>query len=145
MFHVICDSTILTPERSGSYCNCSLTISWNSIRHWNFRQKRSRTSVVKLTDTERTPFFINLCFIFLNYFLLLQNYLICVHRWWNLSWNNCWVICTSHPSFAMVLTDEQKKRIEENRRRALLKREQISKARATASPYQKYIQHLFYI
>lgn len=51
----------------------------------------------------------------------------------------------SDSTVAMVLTDEQKKRIEENRRKALLKREQISKARATAGPYPKYMQNFCFI
>lgn len=38
----------------------------------------------------------------------------------------------------MELTDEQRKRIEENRKKALLIRQEKSKARAIAHPYQKY-------
>jgi len=39
----------------------------------------------------------------------------------------------------MELTEEQRKRIEENRKKALLKREEKLKARETVHPYQKYI------
>lgn len=38
----------------------------------------------------------------------------------------------------MELTDEQRKRIEVNRQKALLLRQEKSKARASAHPYQKY-------
>lgn len=41
----------------------------------------------------------------------------------------------------MELTDEQRKRIEENRNKALLIRQEKSKARNIARPYQKYIIH----
>lgn len=38
----------------------------------------------------------------------------------------------------MELTDEQRKRIEENRKKALLIRQEKTKARVSAHPYQKY-------
>jgi len=37
----------------------------------------------------------------------------------------------------MELTEDQRKRIEENRKKALLIRQEKSKARSTAQPYQK--------
>lgn len=39
----------------------------------------------------------------------------------------------------MELTDDQRKRIEENRKKALLIRHEKSKARSTVQPYQKYV------
>lgn len=38
----------------------------------------------------------------------------------------------------MEITDEQRKRIEESRKKALLIRQEKSKARASTHPYQKY-------
>lgn len=39
----------------------------------------------------------------------------------------------------MELTDDQRERIEENRKKALLIRKEKSKAKAPTHPYQKYI------